>query len=194
MLNLASASYIVHMRGLGNLKISGFTDLDFFLRLAVREESSELYSILQKGLASIDKNEQEAIFATYVQPETLKAINWKVWRRRAIESLLIGAVALTAVLFWNRRLAREIRRREAVEAALVKSRAELESYSRELLHNTVQMRALNEKSPGLTRIWSFSPLQYRTISSRHSGACEVLPVYCSRMRTVASTREKNTAC
>src|SRR5258708_38118302 len=98
VLNLASAGYIVHMRGLGNLKICGFTDLDFFLRLAVRDESSELHSILQKGLASINKNEQEAIFATYVQPETLNAINWKVWRRRAIESLLIGATALAALL------------------------------------------------------------------------------------------------
>ena len=45
--NLASAAYIVHMRGLANLKISGFTAVDFFLTLAVRNSAPELRSILE---------------------------------------------------------------------------------------------------------------------------------------------------
>src|SRR5262249_45266917 len=52
-LNLASAGYIVHMRGLTDLKISGFTDLDFYLSVAVRSDAPELRSILEKGLATI---------------------------------------------------------------------------------------------------------------------------------------------
>ncbi len=119
VLNIASASYVAHMRGLSNLKISGFSDLDFFLCMAVRKDDPELRSILEKGLATISPLEKEEIYAGYILPETRSAIDWRVWRRRVIYAILAGMAALTAVLCWNRSLKKEIRRRTATESALL---------------------------------------------------------------------------
>jgi hypothetical protein len=93
-LNLASASYIVHMRGLSNLKISGFTEIEFFLAIAVRKELPDLYSILKKGLATIGPKEKEAIYGAYITAETREQIDWKAWRRGLIYSLLGGTAII----------------------------------------------------------------------------------------------------
>ncbi|MDB6064033.1 MAG: Histidine kinase [Pedosphaera sp.] len=145
VLNLASASYVAHMRGLSNLKISGFTDFDFFLSMAVRKDAPELHSILEKGLATINARDKEAIYAASIIPETRNAMDWRVWRRRAIYAVLAGAVASTAVLFWNRSLAREIRRRNTVEIALLQTRDKLETHARELHRRAGETQVLNEK-------------------------------------------------
>src|SRR5262249_32140845 len=62
VLNLASACYVVHTRGLVNLKISGFSEINFFLSLGVRPGAPELRSILQKGLATISPHEKWEIY------------------------------------------------------------------------------------------------------------------------------------
>ncbi|MDB6021099.1 MAG: Histidine kinase [Pedosphaera sp.] len=145
VLNLASASYVAHMRGLANLKISGLSDLDFFLSLAVRKDAPELHSILEKGLATINARERESIYANYIVPETLRTIIWRAWRRRVIYLVLTATAALTAVLFWNRSLAREIRRRKSAEAALLQAHDKLEAHARELARRADETQALNVK-------------------------------------------------
>ena len=131
-LNLASAGYIVHMRGLANLKISGFTHRNFFLSLAARNGAPELHSILEKGLETISPREKEAIYASYIHPDTLKEIDWKTWRRRAFYAVLAGAVGLAGLLFWNRKMAREIQRRKAAESALVQARDKIEAHAQQM--------------------------------------------------------------
>jgi signal transduction histidine kinase len=144
-LNLASAGYIVHMRGLSNLKISGFTEADFFLSLAVRQDLPELYSILEKGLASVGPREKEAIYAAYITTQTRRAIDWKVWRRRLIYSLAAGTAISLAMLLRNRRLTREIGRRKAVEASLQLARDRLQEDARQLDCHARQMELLNHR-------------------------------------------------
>jgi len=142
-LNLASAGYIVHMRGLANVKIAGFTETDFFLGLAVRKSEPELHSILENGLDTINPREKEAIYANYVHPDTRKEIDWKTWRWRAIYALLAGAAGVAGLLFWNRIMAREIRRRKAAESALVQARDKIQAHARELESRAKQMELLN---------------------------------------------------
>jgi signal transduction histidine kinase len=143
-LNIASAGYIVHMRGLANLKISGFTQREFFLSLAVRKSSPELHSILEKGLETVDSLEMEAIYAKYIHPDTLKEIDWKTWRRRAIYALLAGAAGVVGLLLWNRKMAREIQRRKAAETELVQARDKIEAHARELTNRAHEMELLNK--------------------------------------------------
>lgn len=142
-LNLASASYIVHMRGLSNLKISGFTDVEFFLSLAVKRDSAVLHSILAKGLASIGPREKEAIYARYITAETRSALDWRTWRRRVIYSVIAGAVALLGALLWNRVLSREIARRKAAEASLRQASARLEERAKESEAHARELETLN---------------------------------------------------
>jgi signal transduction histidine kinase len=143
-LNVASAAYIVHMRGLANLKITGFTQREFFLSLAVRDSNPELHSILEKGLATINPREMEAIYAHYIQTDTLKEIDWRTWRQRAIYAVLAGAVGLIGLLLWNRKMAHEIRRRKAAETGLVQARDKIETHVRELASRAHEMELLNK--------------------------------------------------
>ena len=143
-LNIASAGYIVHMRGLANLKISGFTQREFFLSLAVRNTTPELHEILEKGLETIKPREKEAIYASYIHPDTLKEIDWKTWRRRAIYALLAGAAGVVGLLLWNRKMAREIQRRKAAESELVQARDKIEAHARELASRAHEMELLNK--------------------------------------------------
>jgi signal transduction histidine kinase len=142
--NLASAGYIVHMRGLANLKISGFTAVDFFLTLAVRNSAPELRSILEKGLATVNEREKEAIYANYIHPETRKEIDWKTWRRRAIYALMAGAAGLIGLFLWNRRMAREIQRRKEAENALVQARDKVQAHAHEMASHAHEMEVLNK--------------------------------------------------
>jgi signal transduction histidine kinase len=143
-LNLASAGYIVHMRGLANVKIAGFTEIDFFLGLAVRKSEPELHSILEKGLDTINPREKEAIYANYIHPDTRREIDWKTWRWRAIYALLAGAAGVAGLLFWNRKMAKEIQRRKAAESALVQARDKIEAHARELASRAHEMELLNK--------------------------------------------------
>jgi signal transduction histidine kinase len=163
ILNVASAGYIVHLKGLANLKISGFTELDFFLSLAVRPGAAELRSILEKGLGTISMREKEDIYAAYINPEIRAAIDWKAWRRRAIYAALIGAGLLCGVLLWNRGLAQEIRRRKLAEAALARRGDEMQSLNEKLTWANKDLEAFSSsvshdlKSP-LRRIRIFAEL------------------------------------
>jgi light-regulated signal transduction histidine kinase (bacteriophytochrome) len=126
------------------LKISGFTELDFFLSLAVRKSAPELHSILEKGLATVNPREKEAIYADYIHLDTRKEIEWKTWRRLAIYALLAGAVGLTGMLLWNRRMGREIQRRKGAESELVQARDKVEAHSHELASRAREMEVLNK--------------------------------------------------
>lgn len=132
VVNLASACYIVHTYGLSNLKISGLSEVDFFLSVAVRHDDPQLLSILSKGLATIGPLEKEDIYAAYITPETLNAINWRTWRRRLTYSAIAGGALLAAVLLWNRRLSREIKRRTVAEASLRRASGRLEEHAKQL--------------------------------------------------------------
>jgi signal transduction histidine kinase len=145
MVNIASAGYIVHSKGLSNLKISGFSDLNFHLSVGVRPGGPELLSILQKGLASISLREKERIYAGYITPAIRNEIHWKTWRRRAMYTAMIGAGLLVAVLLWNLVLAQEIRRRKVVETELVQARDRLDVHARKLARHGAETQALNEQ-------------------------------------------------
>jgi ABC-type amino acid transport substrate-binding protein len=132
VLNLATATRVVRVQGLTNLKISGVTHFSLPLRLAVRKDAPELLSILNKGLATITPREQELIHAAHLTPDIGKARNWGVWRRRALSALLIGAPLVAALILWNRSLSYQIRQRKAAEAALLDARDRLAQDARDL--------------------------------------------------------------
>jgi signal transduction histidine kinase len=138
VMNLAVSAYLLKLRGLGNLKISGVTRYEFPFRFAVSKDAPLLASILNKGLNTLQPSEHEVIYAKYLHPDIAKAREWGVWRRRALYSMLIGAGVAGAFLFWNRTMAREIRRCKTVEAAL-------ELRTRELDHRVHEVERLNQE-------------------------------------------------
>ncbi|MDJ0720491.1 MAG: transporter substrate-binding domain-containing protein [Desulfobacterales bacterium] len=118
--NLASITFITKRLGLDALKVASTTEYNFDLTMGVRQDWPELVAILEKGFETIGKNERAQIHDRWVNVIIERAVDWGfVWR-------IIGGVAAAAaavvlvILFWNRRLAREIDERERVQIQLTK--------------------------------------------------------------------------
>ena len=143
VMNLAVAAYLLKLRGLGNLKISGLTRYEFPFRFAVRKDAPLLQSILNKGLSTLTPREHDVIYANYLHPEIAKARDWAAWRRRALYTMLIGAGIAGALLFWNRTMARQIKRCKTVEGALGQRTRELDRRVQEVEHLNRELTAAN---------------------------------------------------
>ena len=100
--------------GYSNLKISGTTEFDIDIRVMARKDVPVLVSIINKGINAISQAEKKAIFNKWVgvtiQAEQDYSLLWKI----TLPLLLI----LAAILFWNRVLKREIRKRKEAEEKL----------------------------------------------------------------------------
>jgi signal transduction histidine kinase len=111
-----TAGYV--MQNYPNLKITGVADLPPEPYLyAVRKDFPELVAILNKAIASITRDQRDAIaqkwfsFRIEYQPNWGEILKW---------ALAIGGVFVTLLVFsliWNRRLSREIAKRREAEAA-----------------------------------------------------------------------------
>ncbi len=100
--------------GYSNLKISGTTEFDIDIRVMARKDLPILISIINKGINAISAEEKKAIFNKWVgvkiQTEQDYSLLWKI--------TLPLILAITAILFWNRVLKREINRRKEAEEKL----------------------------------------------------------------------------
>ena len=66
--NLATTSYAIGQSGFTQVKVSGETPYSFQLGMAVRQDWPMLATILQKGLAAIPRQEQNAIYKVSITP------------------------------------------------------------------------------------------------------------------------------
>ena len=114
IMDLASASYLIERAKITNLRVA--MELEFVspLRLGVRKGQPELVSLLNKAIESISAEERRTIEQKWM------LIELGAWVPR--KELTIGLISLLflllLIIYWNRRLSREISRREQVEAAL----------------------------------------------------------------------------
>jgi PAS domain S-box-containing protein len=113
------AGYVMQKYRVGNLKIAGQPGYeDFLFKFAVRNDWPELVSILNKTILSITHTEQDQIFQKWMPVRYEHAVMWKTvitW------VLWVGGVLgmiSGIMLFWNRKLAKEILQRKKVEIAL----------------------------------------------------------------------------
>ena len=116
------AGYAMQKYQFPDLKIAGHTEYeDFLLKFAVRNDWPELVSILNKVIASITPPEHDQIFHKWMPVRYEQAADWRTvikW------TLWVGGVLSMIsglMLFWNRKLAKEILQRSKVEIALRES-------------------------------------------------------------------------
>jgi polar amino acid transport system substrate-binding protein len=116
--NLATISHILREKGLVHLKISGSFPHTIDLSMGVRDDWPMLASIFQKGLDSITESEKNAISQKWLPINYTQQFDYKLfWKIFSITATVIG-LGLGIIIFWNRRLAREVAHRSQIEGEL----------------------------------------------------------------------------
>ena len=120
--NLAVASYEINKRGLHNLQVAAPTPWgNNNLNMAVRDDWPIMISILNKALGSISTAERNEISERWIRLRIDSVLDSsKVWN---MVFKVSGIVLLVfgAILYWNRRLHKEISEREKAETLLLES-------------------------------------------------------------------------
>gem|GEM_PF-858893 len=124
--SLAAISHVIGREGIAGVKVSGETPYSYHISVAVLKDQPILAGIIQKALNSITEEDRNAIFKRWISVTYEGKFNYAVlWK------VLIGAMLIfAAVLYWNRRLAREISLRRKIEEELVEAKEAAESANR----------------------------------------------------------------
>ena len=121
--SLAAASHVMSREGLTDLKVSGETPYNFDIAMGTRKDNTVLLKILGKALASISPQERNTINSRWTSVTYEHTIDYSLLWRISAGVLIIFAL----VLYWNRRLKKEIaERKRAEEAAAAANQAKSE--------------------------------------------------------------------
>jgi len=115
---LWSVSYEKQKLGLDDIKIAAPTPYNYDLSMAVRKDWPELVPILDKALASIDKQEATSIKNAWLAIEVKFGLDMKTVLVWAIPT---GGGAILIIFFiaaWNRKMGAEIKQRKVAEEDL----------------------------------------------------------------------------
>ena len=128
--NLAVISNIIERRNLTNLKVAApLTGGQDSLHFAVRSDWPELVPILEKALRSITPEEHTALRQRW-SALAYEGIDLAQVRRVALQVGGVAALLFIVILFWNRRLQREVGQRREVERQLAHARDMAENANR----------------------------------------------------------------
>ena len=124
--SLAAISHVMGREGISGLKVSGETPYNYRLAVGVRKDEPILAGIIQKAVDTISEEARNAIFQRWISVTYERGFDyhllWKV--------LFAATLILLAILYWNRRLAREIGLRQKIEGELVEAKESAESANR----------------------------------------------------------------
>lgn len=112
--DLATVSHAMGHEGFTNVKISGETPYLYNLSIAFNKDNAMLASIVQKALDAIQNQTRHAIHRKWLSVTFEHKIDYKlVWQ------IVVGfVVVFIVILYWNRRMAREVAQRRLAEQQL----------------------------------------------------------------------------
>jgi len=116
--NLTVAGHIIQKAGLSNLKVAATTGMTHRLHIGVRKDWPELRDLIDKALADLTPDEKNEITRRWTALRLDSEIDYTLLFQ-------IGAAVLAVLglfLWWNRQMAREIRKRRVVESELTANR------------------------------------------------------------------------
>lgn len=137
---MPSIGYTLQKYAMLDLKIAGQVEFDVESSLATRRDDPVLASIMQKAVDSISPEERRAIVGKWLAIRVEQSFDY-----RLLWQVIAGAsLALLAVFYWNRKLAR-------YNARLTTSQAELHTAHDELynaLHEAITQQHIADKARG----------------------------------------------
>ena len=117
----ALGSYTITKMGISNIRIVGKTNFHTSLGLGIRNDYLPLVSILNKGIDSISKEEHHEIFNHWIKQNYVEKIDYSLLYKVGGSALIL----LLLFIFWNRKMAKEIGKREEAEAEMKASQVRL---------------------------------------------------------------------
>ncbi len=157
------ACWLIQKHNLVNLKIAGVADyLPEPYMYAVRSDYPELISILNKGIASISKDEHEAILQKWFTVKVEYKADWSEVLKRAGAIGGIFIVILGIILLWNRKMAAEIAQRTRLETALKESELWMKSIFNSLDESVLVVtpdRKIVNVNGATEKIFAYSPAE-----------------------------------
>ncbi len=118
--NLNATSWVMDRLGMTDIKVAAPTPYSFEQSIGVRKDWPQLVAILNKAIEHVSPQQWQAIKSRWfaVRFEYTQAVDRRALWRAVSLTIAVALPILFFVLWWNRRLQREIRRREETEAAL----------------------------------------------------------------------------
>ncbi|BCB25954.1 hypothetical protein SKTS_08400 [Sulfurimicrobium lacus] len=164
IVDLATASYLISVKGITNLRVAG--EVPFDIRLSIGSPIGEpvLHSILQKGLNAATDAERDEIKKRWINTSNQSIYsNRQFWV--VLGGVLAGALVIFAViLVWNRTLRQQVairtdalvREKEALRESEAQNLALVTQYNRELerqiAERTAELSEVNRKLQQLSEI------------------------------------------
>ncbi len=145
--SLSAVAYSIRSLNLLELKIPLKLEIKQQTAMAVRNDDANLFTVLQKGLQSINEEEIQAIRNRWIAVRLEVGTHWKeifIW----MGPLLAGGVLIIVIFFaWNRKLEKEVSIRKSTEEDLKQEVDERKRAEKEL-ENTAN--SLREKEAQLS--------------------------------------------
>ncbi|SLM28183.1 putative Histidine kinase [Desulfamplus magnetovallimortis] len=124
--NIASSTYWIRKLNLTNLKVAAPVSQDTqTLHIAIRNDWPELLGIVNKALASIEPEEENAIRNRWINIEYKPGIAPRIIWRYAMQIGAGALIILFVILIWNYKLQKEIQKRIEIDEKLNEANKEL---------------------------------------------------------------------
>jgi PAS domain S-box-containing protein len=127
--NIATVSDVIRKQGLTNVKISGETPYRYELSMAVRNDWPEFTPILQKALDAISEQERDRIYQKWIKLRYEQRVDYHLLG----EILVVVSLVIAVILYWNRRLLKEIGKRIEAEQQVQEAHCRLEQANKQLV-------------------------------------------------------------
>ncbi len=149
--NRAVIIHLMEKELFNNLQLMGkLTESTSTLQIGVRKDNPVLVAILDKALLAISEAEKNAIYSKWVSLEYKHNVDYAViWKIVAVSAALVALV-----IFWNRRLGREIARRKEVEAELQANQVRLEELLQERTAQGAELQEAKERAEAADQVKS----------------------------------------
>jgi|GEM_PF-3596018 len=124
--DLVTSSFVMQKLSITNLKVAGFINDTVALKMAVRKDWPLLVSILNKAMKSISREEQSELRNRWFKVQLEENARIEKFKTAALQVGIIAFLITGFVMYWNRRLRQQIKRRMVAEKELEKQQQRFE--------------------------------------------------------------------
>lgn len=113
---LATATQLFYRESLMSLQISVLEELEQDIwQMGMNKQLPELKSIVDKGIATISDSERQVIYQKWLNVNVNTGLDRDVVVRLTVQVAVVIVLIIAFIIFWNRRLYVEVKRRKRLE-------------------------------------------------------------------------------